>query len=245
MPSLARIAITGGEGLIGSLLSEGLSDRFEIRPLSREDADVTDLPALERAFAGAAGVVHLAASAEVESPWDEVLPANLIGAYNAFEAARRAGAERVVLASSNHAVGMYARDPERFAGANGPIELPVDVPFRPDSIYGASKAWGETIGRFFAERHGLRVVCLRIGWVTDDDRPATMPPSAGGEEADRARRGAGMWLSHRDCVSLVAAALTAEVGYATVHGVSDNADRWFSLDEGAELLGWRPRDGAR
>jgi NAD+ dependent glucose-6-phosphate dehydrogenase len=52
-----------------------------------------------------------------------------------------------------------------------------------------------------------------------------------------------MWLSHRDCASLFEAALTADVPFAIVNGVSDNRGRWFSLDEGRAVLGWKPGDG--
>jgi nucleoside-diphosphate-sugar epimerase len=241
MSDRMRVAVTGGDGLIAGILRAGLNDRFDLRWLSRSDADVTDLPALERAFARADAVVHLAASAEVDASWDEVLPANVIGAYHAFEASLRAGVRRVVFASSNHAMGMYQWDDDRFADAVHPVEVPADAPIRPDSIYGASKAWGEAIGRLYAERRGLEVVCLRIGWVTDDDRPPTSTEMRR-EPPDVARRAPGMWLSHRDCVSLVQAALTADVRFAIVNGVSDNAGRWFSLDEGRRLLGWEPQD---
>jgi NAD+ dependent glucose-6-phosphate dehydrogenase len=62
------------------------------------------------------------------------------------------------------------------------------------------------------------------------------------ESPDVAVRGQQMWLSHRDCASLVEAALTADVAFAIVHGVSDNVGRWFSLEEAA-LIGWKPVDG--
>ena len=52
-----------------------------------------------------------------------------------------------------------------------------------------------------------------------------------------------MWLSHRDCAELIVAALEADVRFAIVNGVSDNRGRWFSLDEGRELLDWYPQDG--
>jgi nucleoside-diphosphate-sugar epimerase len=236
-----QVAITGGDGLIGSVLQAGLSDRFAPRWLARENADVTDLAALERAFAGAHAVVHLAADAELDASWDELLPANVIGAYHAFEGARRAAVRRVVFASSNHVMGMYMWDDDRFTDAQHPAEVTADAPVRPDSLYGASKAWGEALGRFYAERHGLEVVCLRIGAVTEDDTPPD--PTTRNEPARVAQRVPRMWLSHRDCVALVEAALTADVQFAIVNGVSDNAGRWFSLDEGRRLLGWEPRDG--
>lgn len=237
------IVVTGGDGLIGRVLRASLSDRFEARFLSRADADLIDPPALERAFGGADAVVHLAANSSVAASWDELWGPNLVGTRNVYESAVRAGVSRLVFASSNHAVGMYLWDDERFADPERPIEVGTDAPLRPDSPYGASKAWGEALGRLYAERHGLRVICLRIGWVTADDGPP--PVSIGSVPAEVTARGAGMWLSHRDCVSLVEAALVADVGFAIVHGVSDNAGRWLGLDEGRRSLGWMPADGLR
>lgn len=238
-----EVAVTGADGRIGGILREGLSGRFAPRWLSRSDADVTDLAALERAFAGADAIVHLAADADAYADWDEVLAANVIGAYHAFEAARRAGVGRVVFASSNHAMGLYMWDDDRFADP-APTEVSTDAPLRPDGLYGVSKAWGEALGRLYAERHGIAVVCLRIGWVTADGRPPSStemrrePPAV-------ARRAPGMWLSDRDCLALIEAALIADVRFAIVNGVSDNVGRWFSLDEGRRLIGWEPVDGMR
>ena len=236
------IAVTGAEGLVGTVLRDRIGDRFEFRWLSHAEADVTDLAALEHAFAGAHGIVHLAATADVAAEWDDVLPANVIGVRNVYEAARRAGSELVVFASSNHVMGMYMWDDERFADPEHPELVGTDVPVRPDSLYGASKAWGEALGRLYAERLGLRVVCLRIGWVTADDQ-LSEDTAARQEPAEVARRAPGMWLSQRDCASLVEAALTADVSFAIVNGVSDNRGRWFSLREGRRLLGWEPADG--
>jgi nucleoside-diphosphate-sugar epimerase len=237
-----RVAVTGGTGLIAGVMRLFLSERFDFRWLSQDDADVTDLPALERAFTGMDAVVHLAANAESDASWEELLPANVIGAYHAFEAARRAGVRRVVFASSNHAMGMYMHDDDRFADASQPDDVGTEAPIRPDSLYGASKAWGEALGRLYSERHGLEVVCLRIGWVPEED----VPPSSTAmrrEPPEVARRAPGMWLSHRDCAALIEAALTADVQFAIVNGVSDNRGRWFSLDEGRQVLGWEPQDG--
>jgi nucleoside-diphosphate-sugar epimerase len=189
-------------------------------------------------------VVHLAANADAHAPWEEVVGPNVIGTYHAYEAARRAGVRRFVFASSNHAMGMYMWDDDRFTGPREPVKVGAEDPVRPDSLYGASKVWGEALGRMYAERHGLEVVCLRIGWVTEDDLPPS-PTADRGEPPEVGRRGPGMWLSHRDCLSLVEAALAADVSFAIVNGVSDNEGRWFSLAEGRHALGWEPRDGTR
>ena len=244
MAEQLRVAVTGGTGLIAGIMRTFLAERFDFRWLSKEEADVTDLPALERAFAGMDAVVHLAAVADAYAIWEEVLPPNVIGAYGAFEAARRAGVRRVVFASSNHAVGMSMRDDDRFTDPDHPVEVGTDVPVRPDGLYGASKAWGEALGRTYAEMHGLEVVCLRIGWVPETDEPPSSVAMRR-EPPHIARRAPGMWLSHRDCATLIEASLTADVGFAIVNGVSDNRGRWFSLDEGRRLLGWAPQDGVR
>ena len=165
-----KVAVTGGTGRIAGILRARLTDRFAPAWLSQAEGDVTDLAALERALAGMDAVVHLAANADAYASWDELAPVN-VGAYHAFEAARWARVRRVVFASSNHAMGMYMRDDDRFADADHPTEVGTDAPVRPDGLYGASKAWGEALGRLYAEQHGLEVVCLRIGWVPDEDEP--------------------------------------------------------------------------
>ena len=55
------------------------------------------------------------------------------------------------------------------------------TPIRPSGIYGASKVWGEALARHYADTTDLSIICLRIGHVTEEDRPlmlATMRSGA-------------------------------------------------------------------
>ena len=121
---------------------------------------------------------------------------------------------------------------------------------RPDSDYGASKAFGEALGRMYADRFGMRVVCLRIGSVLPDDDPAGPWPLAGAgwmpwlTDADRRARIRATWLSHRDCAELVRCALEADVRFVIAYGVSDNTRRFWSLDVARDILGFAPVDRA-
>ena len=133
-----RILITGAAGKIGSTLREGLRGRYavlrlsDIAPLDPAHAgeeivraDLSDLAEVEAAMRGVDCVVHLGAIAG-EDTWDKILPNNVVGTWNVFEAARRQRVRRVIYASSHHAVGFYRR--ARF------IDQMV-VP-RPDGVYG-------------------------------------------------------------------------------------------------------------
>jgi uronate dehydrogenase len=182
--------------------------------------DVTDPGALDTAFAEPLdAVVHLAGQ-PTEGPWPRVRDANIEGAVQLFEAARRHGVRRVVYASSNHAVGFTPRNVE---------DLPADTPPRPDTLYGVSKVFGEALGRYYVERYGLQVASLRIGTCTPT------PPDY---------RSLATWLSPDDCARLVHAALTTpDLTYATVWGVSANTRRWWSLDAG-RAIGYEPLDDA-
>ncbi len=250
-----RVLLTGAEGTIGTAVREHLGDRFELVSLTLTPqgfpshvADISDLGAIQPAFEGVEAVVHLAASPAIETPWDEVLRNNLVGSYNVFEAARRAGVSRVVFASSNHAIGMYELD-----GAPGLYEVGDDrrydhtAELRPDSLYGVSKAYGEALGRFYMERHGLRVFCLRIGAVRANDDP-TAPsenPLLDLDADGRRNRMRAVWLSRRDCAELIARCLEVEdVSWAIVYGVSGNPRRFWDLEHARELLGWEPQDAA-
>ena len=190
-----RILITGAAGKIGSTLREGLRGRYrvlrltDIAPLGPARAgeeivraDLADLAAVEAAMQGVDCVVHLGAIPG-EDTWDKILPNNVVGTWNVFEAARRQGVRRVVYASSHHAVGFYRRDRD--------IDQTV-VP-RPDGIYGVSKVFGEAVGRLFADKHGLSVACLRIGAFRDKPDGSAPAPCL----AQPARRRATGRMLHR------------------------------------------------
>jgi uronate dehydrogenase len=226
-----RILITGAAGKIGKALRDGLRGGYPLMRLadiaslgaSREGeelvtTDIRDVAALEKAMAGIDCVVHLAGVPE-EAKWETVLPLNIEGCYNVFEAARRQGVRRVIFASSNHAVGFHRR--ERF------IDNTV-VP-RPDTRYGVSKVFGEALGRLYADKYGLSVACLRIGTFRVPDRPADA-------------RQLLTWISHRDMVQLVRRCIDhPDYHFVTVYGVSNNLrSRWDNTN--VKFLGYRPQD---
>lgn len=230
---MQRILITGAAGQIGRALRTGLRGAFplirllDVAPLGDAGAgeeilaaDIRDIAALERATAGIDCVVHLAGQS-TEAEWDKVLPLNIEGCYNVFEAARRSGVKRVVFASSNHAVGFHRR--ERF--------IDNQVLPRPDTRYGVSKVFGEALGRLYADKYGLSVACLRIGTFIEPDRP-------------KDARQLLTWISHRDMVQLVRRCIDyPHYHFVVVYGVSNNLrSRWDNSN--AKFLGYRPEDNS-
>jgi uronate dehydrogenase len=226
---MGRILITGAGGGVGTFLVAGLPALglqirgFDLRPGTDAEVewvagDVRDPDALDAAMADVEAVVHLAGIPH-EVPFPELLSANIDGSYQVFEAARRAGIERIVYASSNHAVGFTPR-----ADLVG-----VDVRPRPDTFYGLTKVFGEGLASLYADRHGMRVACVRIGSCFT--RPSTV-------------RQLSTWLSPGDAVRLVHALLTApDLEYAVVYGISANTRGWWDLAP-ARALGYQPQDDA-
>jgi uronate dehydrogenase len=225
---MKTILITGAAGGIATHLRRELAGRYRLRlsdlrpvkPLAEGEsflrADITRLGDLLRATKGVDAVVHLGGHS-VEGRWEDIHPANIVGCYNAFEAARRNGVRRFLFASSNHAVGFYRRD-----------EI-IDhrVMLRPDSRYGVAKAFGEALGRLYADKYGLEVFCMRIGNVN----PAPLD-----------KRRLSIWISPRDMAQLVEIGIEhPEIGFEIVYGVSDNARSWYD-NANALRLGYRPQD---
>src|SRR5687768_10020332 len=128
----ARVLVTGMSGLIGCVMRRTLEGRYDLVALNRRavpgvachQADISDPAAIRPAFAGVDVVLHLAAFAVAEAPWEDVLRYNLTGTYNVYEAAREAGARRVVFASSGSVVSGYEQDSpyrELIAGPDAPL----------------------------------------------------------------------------------------------------------------------------
>jgi uronate dehydrogenase len=185
----------------------------ELAPAALQDAD-----AVLALLAEVDAVVHLG-GVSVEGPFEPILQANIVGAYNLYEAARKHGVRRIVFASSNHVTGFYRQDEV----------IDPTMPMRPDGYYGLSKAFGENLAQFYFDRHGIETVSLRIG--------SSFP-----EPKDR--RMLATWLSYDDLERLVLAALTAPVvGHSVIYGLSDNTTSWW--DNGcARHIGYRPRDSS-
>lgn len=253
-----QVLITGANGVIGQVLRTHLSDRYDLRLMTRRPADfpsivadISDLDAIQPAFEDIDAVIHLAGSAAVQTPWDGILRNNLIGVYNVYEAARRAGVAAIIYASSNHAIGEYEVEaqPELYR-LDDPRVYDHTVEVRPDSLYGVSKVYAEALGRYYHDRFGMRVYNLRIGSVREDDDPRS-PEIAKGVDwmeissSDSYARHRATWLSQRDCAQLFERCLEAtEVGWATVYGISNNPRQFWDLSHARTLLGYAPEDSA-
>lgn len=232
MPSPRTVLLTGAAGGVGTLL-RGLLPEYgyrlrllDLKPVENESAALTlDLAAapeqeLDEALRGADAVVHLA-GISLESTFEQILHANILGTQRLYEAARRVGVDRIVLASSNHAVGFAPRPT-----GSAPL-IPVDTPRRPDTYYGLSKSFCEDLAQLYHDLHGIETVSLRIGSCFR--RPTSV-------------RMLSLWLSPADGARLVHAALTAEgVGHTVAYGSSANTRLWWDLGS-ARALGYEPQD---
>lgn len=224
---MKKVLMTGAAGGVGTMIRPLLaslypeiilSDVKEPQDLQANEtfvpAELADLASVERACEGIDGIVHLGGYS-VEGPWETILQSNIIGCYNLFEAARRQGVQRVVFASSNHAVGFYPRVQR----------IGVEVVPRPDSRYGASKLFGEGIGSLYADKHGMRVLSIRIGNV-------------GEKPLDKRRL--SIWIKPSDLVQLIRIGLEhPDLRYEVMYGGSLNERSWWD-NSVAYKYGYRP-----
>lgn len=227
----SRLLLTGAAGGLGRVLRPRLrvlcdtlrvSDIAELGEAAAGEevvrADLADKTAVFELLQRVDAVVHLG-GVSTEHAFETILPANIVGTYHVYEAARRAGTRRIVFASSNHVTGFYKQ-----CETITPQALP-----RPDTYYGLSKAFGENLAQFYFDRYGLETVSLRIG--------SSFP-------APRGRRGLSSYLSYDDLERLVRAALTAPVvGHTIVYGVSANRSVWWD-NRSASHLGYAPQDSS-
>ncbi|MFB6362394.1 MAG: NAD-dependent glucose-6-phosphate dehydrogenase Azf [Halobacteriales archaeon] len=238
------VLLTGAKGYVGQAILDGIGEDYDWRLLFHNPppwdpdhphlvGDVTDPETTAEACAGAGAVIHLAGDPRPEAPWDSVLENNIHGTKVLYEAAAEAGVRKFAYASSNHAVGHF--ETEHKPGVyrpGGPVMLDGTELPRPGNFYGISKAAGELIGRFYHDEHGIDVVNVRIGNLTQSSPPADY------------ERGQAMWLSYRDCAHLFDRCLQADYDYEIVYGISDNDRKFYSLERAKEVLGYEPQDNS-
>jgi nucleoside-diphosphate-sugar epimerase len=244
-----RVLVTGANGLIGTAMRRILGDKYEWSALNRRDlpdvpttqADISDLAAIRPAFEGVDTVVHLAALARVDASWDDLVDPNFTGTYNVFEAARAAGVQRVIFASSGATVaGIQREEPFKAlaegryseAGSTWPMLTHESMP-RPLGIYGVSKVFGEALARYYADTSPLSIICLRIGYVNEVDRPSAPAHMAN-------------WCSQRDIVQVIdlSIAAPASLRYDIFFVTSNNRWSYRDLEHTRHVLGYVPQDHA-
>ena len=171
------ILITGGTGLVGAyaagmLLEKGekpvifdvaLNQRLldavgvDTRKVTMIRGDMLDLPALISAIRDndCDRVIHLAAflGEEVQRRPYSGVRLNFMGTVNVFEAARLEKVSRVIFPSSGTV----------YLGSIGEGLQKIDesIPMNPPSVYAATKASCEFMGRAYAKRYGFEFICLR------------------------------------------------------------------------------------
>ncbi len=237
-----RVLLTGASGRIGRTIAPALAELFDLRLFDRNDSgdmpgifvgDLADPGALVPALEGVETVIHLAAQPTEADFVSILVPSNIVGMHYLFENALKAGVKRIVFASTIQAFDNYPEDH---------TITETDLP-RPITLYGATKAFGETMGRWYHDKHGIEFLAVRIGWFLKPE-----------EERDlqhlRTSRGARrMWLSSRDAVQLftksVEVPTIGEDGYGIVHAISRPLFERMSLAPAKSLLGYEPLDDIR
>lgn len=220
---MSRILLTGASGYLGTRLRAALAaqghsiDATDQRPAADgapiEIADLADGAAMDRLMARRPdAVVHLGGMAN-EGDWDIILRANIMGCYNIFETARRHGVQRVIYASSYHVVGFYPTTK---------APLPVDIAYRPDTLYGVSKVFGENLARFYFDKHAIQSLSIRI---CSAHAPKTV-------------REARNWCDPADLARMVGRALEVDqLGCQVLYSISNNPGAFFTNPPG-NALGW-------
>jgi uronate dehydrogenase len=228
----SRILLTGAAGIVGTALRPILRTQYESLLLTDiaaitdladnerfQQADLQNLGALEALCSQVDAIVHLGGMVGAAYGFEDVLGPNIIGAHNVFEAARRQGVKRVVYASSHHVVGFAPRG----------SHLDHLSPPRPNGEYALSKAFGEAAASYYADKFGLEVLTIRIGYIGDD--------------LSKERR-LHTWVSARDLAQLIRIGLThPDIHHEIVYGVSEVPEPFFD-NQNATRLGYQPQDRA-
>jgi dihydroflavonol-4-reductase len=166
-----RVLVTGATGFTGGHLATMLASRgYQVRALVREKSlerfqqsaaaragavpvtgDLRDRAAVCGAAEGVHVIYHIAATyREAGQPDSAYAAINVDGTRHVLEAAKGAGARRVVHCSTG--------------GVHGDIEAPPaneDAPFRPGDVYQRTKLQAEALAREFGRREGVDVVVAR------------------------------------------------------------------------------------
>ncbi len=267
------IAITGSEGTLGQVLQNELPSSFYLTCIDQSEdvqsrnsghrIDVAGEPgALRNVLSDQDAVVHLAWNLDENYNTDNARYENRLMFENVYRISRKTGVNRVIVASSIHALDMgatFAEEPYRSIARGQKKESVLSedehIGFSgppPSSLYGWGKLLMEHRGQHYAGPN-LNIICIRFGGVHPEDEPDY--PGA----HEPVNYYPSVYCSHNDCGRLVRHAVTLDEDeldgtFHRVYGISDNTRRvhtrknslgWMPEDDGEEILDeyWDPLAG--
>jgi nucleoside-diphosphate-sugar epimerase len=142
---MKRIAITGADGVIGTLLMNSLTE-YTLVPITLPQNDVRDYSTILNIISGSSVVIHLAWDDTADNFRSHTINSDNTKMFsNIYRAAVATKVKRVIMASSIHA--------------------------NDDTPYGYHKRFMEQLGKYYALEHDLDVICIRFGGVNAQDTP--------------------------------------------------------------------------
>ena len=232
-----KVLLTGSAGKVGTMFRELAGDRYDLVCFDRRPtpgvpdavvADLTDRAALEKAMAGCDAVLALGAQPNPADFTSVIVPCNIIGSFNVFEAAVKTKVKRVVHASTVQT---------EFGHDDG-VKVSVDMAPKAANVYAASKVWAEGLAHIYSRRHGLSTICIRFGAVvTPQDLERWLKWGWGPGDIS---------LTPNDAFAIITRALEIEgVPFAVVPAYSLNARDIKDLAPLKRILDIEPKEDAR
>lgn len=242
-----KVTIIGGAGTIGSILINGLQERYQFTVLDKnrpkeqveyKQVDATNFEELLRAIPEDTDALVNLLTIKTDNDlhtiddFQQMTSIHFITSFYILHAAQTLGIPKVVYASSNHTTDYYERDGYSTLGREITIK---DYPFS-RSLYGVLKLASEQLGHILAHEkdQSLSVINLRIGSVHQDEAKAVA----------KDERLIHTLLTHKDTVQLFDLALQTTVKYGTYYGVSNNRKKPWSTENAWRELGFVSKENA-
>ncbi len=224
--------VTGAAGNVGGVVAAALRRDYSVRAFDRVPmpgdptahvGDLADRAAVDRAVAGVHTVVHIGANPSMEAHFmRDLLKPNVEGMWHMLDAAQQAGVKRFIFASSCNV-------------AFGAKEL---TQLKPETMhvfnpYGATKALGENLGRWFFDTYGMEFLAVRIGYYRGTyNEPGLQDPFL-----------RQIWLGRKDLARYFQLAVAApSFGFAVVYACSRTAENYLDLTTARHVLGYEPEE---
>ncbi len=228
------IAITGSAGAIGSVLTPGLAQTYEIVPIdvnNKPSVDMRDYTQVRDALPEHLQAIIFLSWNTLDENWQSKSTHrdNDLMFENLVRLVHERNIPKVMYASSVHADQYEKLWPELIRSNTF---LSPSAPGSGDSPYGNHKLTQEqALAKLVQEQQNLYVAAVRFGWVNAQNRP----------DASKNPRDWDVFFRHHDCITLIQSILAYQVprGFDVVYGISKNAGLRHDLSNPYD---WEPTE---